>query len=90
MKYKLADGSMSTDYNIGDEFVFYYDSKRVFIFKDDDDSDCPWFQEKGNCFQYARRWLELKPIKAMKHANTINQLRETIKQLEATIKELEQ
>jgi hypothetical protein len=89
MSYKLADGSCSTDYKIGDEFMLRTTPVRIFVFKEDDGTAYPWFQERGIDDEYARHWEDLTPVQAKKNANVINQLRETIKQLEATIQELE-
>ena len=74
MSYRLADGSCSTDYKIGDEFTHKHRYSAIFT-RDDG--------------EWAINWCFLTPVKAKKHANTINQLRKTIKQLKATIQELE-
>jgi hypothetical protein len=88
MSYRLADGSMSTDYEVGDDFTHYEDGQN-FIFEADDGSSFPWFTDKDG-LRLAISWCYLIAVNTMKFASTINQLRETIKQLEATIKELEQ
>jgi small nuclear ribonucleoprotein (snRNP)-like protein len=87
MSYELADGSCSTDYKIGDEFI---DNKwyQATLVRVDGELNIPLF----NCRGYKEvplAWSSLTPVNAKKHTSTINQLRETIKQLEATIKELE-
>jgi hypothetical protein len=90
MSYELTDGSMSTDYKIGDEFthIFY---KGVFKFTEDDCTEFPWFMKVGKEEVHATHWKNLAPIKENKNKNStlINQLHETIRQLKATIKELE-
>jgi hypothetical protein len=49
MSYKLADGSLSTDYKVGDLFVVAVDDERllskggVVKLSEDDNSDRPWF-----------------------------------------------
>jgi len=49
MPYKLADGSLSTDYKVGDLFVVAVDCERllpkggVVKLSEDDNSDRPWF-----------------------------------------------
>ena len=87
MSYKLADGSMSTDYDIGDEFQLT-NSNRTFVFTEDDGSKCPWFRQVGKEDEYARHWQDLTPLKVKKNSDLINQLRETIKQLNVMIEEL--
>jgi hypothetical protein len=86
MSYKLADGSMSTDYKIGDEFAF---EDRTFILSDDDGSVMPWFREVIQESDHPLEWPLLTPVKEKNHASVINQLHEKIRQLKATIKELE-
>ena len=89
MSYKLADGSNSTDYKIGDEFRLYINLARIFVFTQDDDTDHPWFREAGDDYDHARYWEDLTPVKEKKNASLVNQLRSTIRYLEHTIKELE-
>ena len=88
MSYKLADGSKSTDYKIGDAFQLKH-SDRVFVLKDNDESSCPWFVECGTTKEVSRYWGGIIPVKAKKNSTLINQLHATIRQLKATIKELE-
>ena len=87
MSYELADGSMSTDYKIGDEFVLDSEPTRLFVFVEEDLSPCPWFHEKGVSGDYAKQWDDLRPVNTSIAAYQINQ---TIRQLKATIKELQQ
>jgi hypothetical protein len=87
MSHRLADGSMSTDYEIGDEFHYFGDGD-VYRYHREDGSSCPWFTNKGG-FLEALSWSTLKAVKAKKNSTLINQLHETIRQLKATIKELE-
>ena len=86
MSYRLADGSMSTDYKIGDEFNY---GDRTFILSYDDGSVMPWFREVIQESDHPLEWPFLTPVKAKNHASVINQLHEAIRQLKATIKELE-
>jgi hypothetical protein len=86
MSYRLADGSCSTDYKIGDKFT--HRSGGFAIFAEDDGTSNPWFNTACST-RYPRHWKSLTPVKAKKHATLVNQLREAIKQLEATIQELE-
>jgi hypothetical protein len=90
MSYKLADGSCSTDYKIGDKFT-HRDAVEgsIYELREDDGTQNPWFEVEGCQGKGPRHWEDLTPVEAKKHASTINQLRETIKQLEATIQELE-
>jgi hypothetical protein len=89
MSYKLADGSKSTDYKIGDEFRLYTNPIRVFVFTEDDDTAHPWFKEGADCARPCA-WLDMSPVKAKKkNASLIRQLRSTIRYLERTIAELE-
>lgn len=89
MSYKLADGSMSTDYKVGDKFMLDTNHVRIFVFTKDDDTTYPWFREAGYNRDHVMYWDELTPVKEGRVSTIINQLRETVKQLEATIKELE-
>jgi hypothetical protein len=89
MSYKLADGSMSTDYKIGDKFALESDPSRTFVFTEEDDTAYPWFRAAGDDYGLAMYWGDLTPLKAKSHASVINQLKETIRQLKATIQELE-
>jgi hypothetical protein len=86
MSYRLADGSCSTDYKIGDKFEHKDGGKATF--SRDDGTENPWFAITGQA-EWSINWCFLTPVNTKKHANTINQLRKTIKQLEAAIKELE-
>jgi hypothetical protein len=90
MSYKLADGSMSTDYKIGDKFYVVEGSDKgcVAIFLKDDGSNCPWFY-KGRDDRNCEVWEWLKPFNKENVVEITNSLRETIKQLERTIEELE-
>jgi hypothetical protein len=90
MSYELADGSMSTDYKIGDEFYVIRgsDEGKIAIFLEDDGSELPWF-DKGEEGRSCELWGNLQHFKTKKNTTLINQLHETIRQLKATIKELE-
>lgn len=62
--YKLADGTMSTDYQVGDKFVvvedssFFREGQVITLFRDDE-SVCPWFdEEESPC-----HWFRLKAYK---------------------------
>jgi hypothetical protein len=87
MSYELADGSMSTDYKIGDEFTHEREG-RIFRLGEEDGTRNPWFTDRDGGNRYARHWEDLTPV-LTKQGILINQIRETIKQLKATIKELE-
>jgi hypothetical protein len=86
MSYRLADGSWSTDYKIGDKFT--HRGGGLATLAEDDGSSNPWFNTDFGS-HYPRHWFSLTPVKTKKPTDLINQLRETIKQLEATIQELE-
>jgi hypothetical protein len=88
MSYKLADGSKSTDYKIGDAFQQKH-SDRVFVLKDNDESSCPWFVVRGTTNEVSRYWGDFIPVKAKKNASLIHQLHKTIMRLQTTIAELE-
>ena len=88
MSYELADGSMSTDYKIGDEFHCRNDSV-IFVFTEDDGTLNPWFKREGTGDEYARHWEDLTPVKPTKHTDLIKSIRETMQYLERTIQELE-
>jgi hypothetical protein len=90
MSYRLADGSMSTDYKIGDKFTHSLCGAEIWELVSDDGSLNPYFnrQEYLND-NFPRHWRSLTPVKTKQHASVINQLHETIRQLKATIKELE-
>jgi hypothetical protein len=85
VRYKLADGSMSTDYKIGDKFTHRNGDSAIFT--RDDGEENPWFTT--NSGQLAISWCFLTPVNTKNHASTIDQLRSTIQYLERTIEELE-
>jgi hypothetical protein len=87
MSYELADGSMSTDYKIGDKFT--HSSGYSAIFTRDDGEENPWFTTDDDDGEWAMSWCFLTPVKTKQHASVINQLRSTIQYLERTIQELE-
>ena len=93
MSYELADGTMSTDYKIGDRFTSDQ-HKNIFTLEEDDGSNYPFFDVNGGGVygtnNSAYFWYNLTPIKQDNNTKLIEQLRKTIKQLKATIKELEQ
>jgi hypothetical protein len=90
MSYKLADGSWSTDYKIGDKFyvVEGTDKGCIATLLDDAGSDCPWFY-KGRDYRNCEVWEWLKPCNKENIVEITNAIHETIRQLKATIKELE-
>ena len=88
MGYKLADDSLSTDYKIGDEFQFR-NTNVIFVFTEEDNTECPWFKELGWGIKRAKYWKDLKPVKLTKHSALIKSIRETIQYLERIIKELQ-
>jgi hypothetical protein len=61
MSYKLADGSISTDYKIGDEFTHKY-HKGVFKFIEDDGTQNPWFKSE-ELYRESSNWKFLTPVK---------------------------
>lgn len=61
MSYRLADGSMSTDYKIGDKFT-HKCHNGVFKFIKDDGTHNPWFERK-NISKEASSWYFLTPVK---------------------------
>ena len=85
--YKLADGSKSTDYKIGDEFTHKYEHG-IYIFIEDDGTKNPWFKSE-EFRRTASNWCFLTHVKSAKHATLIKSIRETIQYLERTIQELE-
>lgn len=62
--HKLADGTWSTDYKVGDRFVVvgvaaYFERGQVITLSKDDESVCPWFDEgEKPC-----HWCALKAYK---------------------------
>ena len=87
MSYRLADGSMSADYEIGDKFA-HYEDREIFTLSLDNGSTCPWFMNHNEGLA-SISWCFLTPVKTKQHSSVINQLHEAIRQLKATIKELE-
>jgi hypothetical protein len=83
MSYKLADGSMSTDYKIGDEFTHV--EQGIVVLYRDEGCKFAFFTRLMDGAERVCYWGRVTPVKA----KTINQLHETIRQLKATIKELE-
>ena len=67
MSYELADGSMSTDYKIGDKFVSVDDGifpiGAIVVYTSEDNSDCPWFTQEGRKYEGACYWWRLKAYK---------------------------
>jgi hypothetical protein len=61
MSYRLADGSSSTEYKIGDKFTHKYNSG-VFKLIKNDGTHNPWF-ERENIPQEASSWYFLTPVK---------------------------
>lgn len=88
MSYRLADGSMSPDYEIGDEFT-YVCGHDIFIFIRDDGTLKPWFKTKSTGKYVAFHWRNLNPVKTTKHTDLIKSIRSTVQYLERTIQELE-
>jgi hypothetical protein len=88
MSYELADGSMSTDYKIGDEFKHVM-RLGIWSLQEDDGTNMPFFSNT-TCSRYALTWSLLIHALPKKDATLINQLHATIRQLKATIEELEQ
>tara|TARA_R110000744_G_scaffold315708_1_gene422529 strand:- start:442 stop:720 length:279 start_codon:yes stop_codon:yes gene_type:complete len=91
MSYELADGSMSTDYKVGDKFTHKYE-RGVFIFVEDDGTLNPWFKSE-EIHREVSQWRFLTPVKSTKKSNkktkAIKRALKKIKQLEVIIKELE-
>jgi hypothetical protein len=85
MSYKLADGSKSTDYQVGDRFT--HSTGELVTFLSDDGESNPWFSTSSD--PNSPSWARLTPVKAKKNSALINQLHATIRQLKATIAELE-
>jgi hypothetical protein len=90
MSYKLADGSMSTDYKIGDRFYITegLDKGRIATLVEDDGSSLPWF-DKGGVDRNCEFWEGLNPCTKENNGRVIDALRDQIKKIERTIKELE-
>ena len=69
--YKLADGSLSNQYEVGDTFVVvgnsrYFDRGSVILFAKDDGSGCPWFFSKYDRDDYYISWHKLEPSEETK------------------------
>ena len=88
MSYRLADGSLSTDYKIGDKFR-HGCGHDIFVFIRDDGTLNPWFRREGEGADNARHWEDLTPVKTTNHSALIKSIRETMQYLERTIRELE-
>ena len=82
MSYRLADGSMSIDYKIGDKFR-HGCGHDIFVFIRDDG------RREGEGVDNARQWENLTPVKKTNHSALIKSIRETMQYLERTIQELE-
>ena len=66
MSYKLADGSMSSDYEIGDKFkitqrggIFSYGE--IITFTEDDETECPYFTNDKGVIHF-KMWRRLSPV----------------------------
>ena len=73
LSYKLADGSLSSDYEVGDTFVVYrighsayFHEGDVITFKNDDGTHCPWFSSVDSARSYATYWKNLIPTEETK------------------------
>ena len=88
MSHKLADGSLSTDYKVGDKFTHEREPD-IFVFIRNDGTVNPWFKKEDDDEEYARHWDDLTPVKTTKHSTLIKSIRETMQYLERTIQELE-
>ena len=87
MSYELADGSLSTDYKIGDKFTS--GRGEVFTFLEDDWTSRPKFKDEGG-YNFWLYWSDATPFKQKRKECTLaKQIRKTIKQLEKTLKGLE-
>lgn len=66
--YKLADGSLSTDYKAGDEFIvaeeeYYVNAGDIVELIEDDGTECPWFYTPKTSDESPVSWGALKPRK---------------------------
>jgi hypothetical protein len=87
MSYKLADGSCSTDYKIGDEFTHV--KQGIVVLYEEKGMSFATFTRLSDGFERVCYWKRLKPARRKNQLPLINQLHETIRQLKATIEELE-
>tara|TARA_R110002124_G_C8589626_1_gene483195 strand:+ start:142 stop:408 length:267 start_codon:yes stop_codon:yes gene_type:complete len=87
MSYKLADGSMSTDYKIGDEFT--HEVQGLVVLYGDGGRNFATFTRLSDGFERVCYWERLKTTRRKNQLPLINQLHATIRQLKATIVELE-
>lgn len=92
MSYKLADGSLSTDHNIGDKFLVNngsstFDKRSVVSLFDDDTSDAPLFKlVSGGCrFDCCdgekgayTYWSDLTPLTSKKSVPTKEQPKDSL------------
>jgi hypothetical protein len=60
MSYKLADGTVSTDYKVGDKFTHRLEGDRVYELLMDDGTMNPLFKGHINIYSFPRHWSELK------------------------------
>lgn len=64
--YKLADGTYSSDYKIGDKFEavdgIIFQKGSIVTYTTNDNSDCPWFTNKYGR-EYSCMWFRLKSYK---------------------------
>lgn len=64
--YKLADGSWSSEYKIGDKFEavdgVIFQKGSIVTYTTKNGSDCPWFTNKHGR-EYSCYWYRLKPYK---------------------------
>lgn len=64
--YKLADGTYSSEYKIGDKFETVdgeiFQKGSIVTYTTDDHSDCPWFTNKHGR-EYSCLWYRLKSYK---------------------------
>lgn len=67
MSYKLADGSDSLEYEIGDMFIYTGNSNgQILKFSVQDHSSCPYFLWGSDSIASACSWERLTPVKRKK------------------------
>jgi hypothetical protein len=86
MFHKLADGSLSTDFKVGDKFM-HCNGFEV-AFKHNDGTENPWFINDKSGVR-AVSWCLLTPIKTKKDTRLVDHITKEIKKMEKSIKRLQ-
>jgi hypothetical protein len=93
MSYTLADGSLSTEFIVGDKSKVANSSTSqrsgltLYLDKDDGTS-LPFFHQRKYSGRFCEYWKDLIPVKKQEEDKIIKKLRKKVKKLKKALKEL--